>query len=171
MSRSIAIGCSRSRPASCYGLLALFAAITALVSSYALIAEPQTIRDHLSFLAGVLPAGTFSVVEDQIARVLAKGEVKLGATFLFSFALALWSANGGMKAIIDALNVVYDEDEKRGFIKLNAVSLAFTLGGLILSPSWPRSDWWWLHRSYCRWSGWVPSGMFCFGLVVGRPSL
>jgi membrane protein len=50
---------------------------------------------------------------------------------LFSFALALWSANGGMKAIIDALNVVYDEDEKRGFIKLNAVSLAFTLGGLV----------------------------------------
>ena len=36
-----------------------------------------------------------------------------------------------MKAIIDALNVVYDEDEKRGFIKLNAVSLAFTLGGLV----------------------------------------
>ena len=35
-----------------------------------------------------------------------------------------------MKAIIDALNVVYDEHEKRGFVKLNVVSLAFTLGGL-----------------------------------------
>jgi membrane protein len=45
--------------------------------------------------------------------------------------LAVWSANGGMKAIIDALNVVYDEKEKRGFIKLNAVSLAFTVGGVI----------------------------------------
>jgi membrane protein len=102
-----------------------------LVSCYALVADPQTIRDHLSFLAGALPAGTFGVVEDQIARVLAKGEVKLGVAFLFSFALALWSANGGMKAIIDALNVVYDETEKRGFFKLNAVSLAFTVGGLV----------------------------------------
>jgi membrane protein len=43
----------------------------------------------------------------------------------------LWSANAGMKAIMDALNVVYDEKEKRGFINLNLVSLAFTIGGII----------------------------------------
>jgi membrane protein len=36
-----------------------------------------------------------------------------------------------MKAIIDALNVVYDEREKRGFVKLTLVALAFTLGGLV----------------------------------------
>jgi len=79
----------------------------------------------------MLPSDTFSVVQDQVGRVLAKGEVTLGTAFLFSFALALWSANGGTKAIIDALNVVYDEKEERGFFKLNAVSLAFTLGGLV----------------------------------------
>jgi membrane protein len=114
-----------------YGLLALFPAITALVSSYALFANAKTINDHLSFLSEILPPGTFSIVQDQIGRVLAKGESKLGAAFLFSLCLALWSANGGMKAVIDALNVVYDEKEKRGFLKLNAVSLAFTVGGLI----------------------------------------
>jgi membrane protein len=113
-----------------YGLLALFPAITALVSSYALFADPQTINEHLSFIANVLPSGTFSIVQDQVGRVLAKGDTKLGFAFGVSLLLAVWSANGGMKAIIDALNVVYDEEEKRGFIKLNAVSLAFTLGGL-----------------------------------------
>jgi membrane protein len=114
-----------------YGLLAFFPAITALVSVYALVADPQTINEHLSLLAGVLPSGAFTIAQEQIGRVLAKGDVKLGAAFLFSFALAIWSANGGMKAIIDALNVVYDEKEKRGFFKLNAVSLAFTLGGML----------------------------------------
>lgn len=113
-----------------YGLLALFPAITALVSSYALFADGNTINDHLSLLAGILPEGTFGIVKDQVSRVLAKGEVKLGTAFLISLALALWSANGGMKAIIDSLNVVYDEEEQRGFFKLNAVSLAFTLGSL-----------------------------------------
>jgi len=113
-----------------YGLLALFPAITALVSSYALFADGKTIGEHLSLLAGVLPSGTFSVVQDQVGRVLAKGEVKLGTAFLVALLLALWSANGGMKAIIDALNVVYEDDEERGFFKLNAVSLAFTLGCL-----------------------------------------
>jgi membrane protein len=113
-----------------YALLALFPAITALVSSFALFSDGNTINDHLSLLAGVVPAGTFSVVQDQVARVLAKGDVKLGTAFLFSLLLALWSANGGVKAIIDALNVVYEEDETRGFFKLNAVSLLFTLGSL-----------------------------------------
>ena len=51
--------------------------------------------------------------------------------FGFSLLLAIWSANGGMKAIIDALNVVYDEKEKRGFVKLNLYSLTFTLGALV----------------------------------------
>jgi membrane protein len=114
-----------------YGLLALFPAITAIVSSYALFAAPSTINEHLSSIAGILPGGAFDIVKDQVGRVIAKGDVKLGLAFGFSFLLAVWSANGGMKAIIDALNVVYEEDEKRGFLKLNAVSLAFTFGGII----------------------------------------
>jgi membrane protein len=114
-----------------YGLLALFPAITALVSSYALFAKASTINDHLSMISGVLPGGAFEIVKDQVGRVLAKGDVKLGMAFAVSFLFAVWSANGGMKAIIDALNVVYEEKEKRSFFKLNAVSLAFTFGGLV----------------------------------------
>src|SRR3954463_13074941 len=114
-----------------YGLLALFPAITAIVSSYALFAKPSTINDHLSSIAGILPGGAFDIIKDQAGRVVAKGDVKLGLAFLFSFLLAVWSANGGMKAMIDAINVAYEEEEKRGFFKLNAVSLAFTFGGLV----------------------------------------
>src|SRR5436305_8116957 len=114
-----------------YGLLALFPAITALVSSYALFAKASTISGHLALLAGVLPGGAFDIVQDQVNRVLAKGDVKLGFAFAFSFLLAVWSANGGTKALMDALNVAYEEQEKRGFFKLNLVSLAFTFAGLI----------------------------------------
>jgi membrane protein len=114
-----------------YGLLALFPAITALVSSYGLFAKGSTINQHLSMLAGMLPESAFGIVRDQVERVLAKGDVTLGLAFLFSFVLAVWSANGGVKAVIDALNVAYEEEEKRGFLKLNAISLTFTFGALI----------------------------------------
>jgi membrane protein len=114
-----------------YGLLALFPTITALVSSYALFSDADTINDHMTFLSGFLPEGTFSIIQDQVNRVLSKGDMKLGGAFLGSLILAIWSANGGMKAVIDALNVVYDEKEKRGFFELNAVSLAFTAGGVV----------------------------------------
>jgi membrane protein len=113
-----------------FGLLAVFPAITALVSSYGLFADPSTIAGNLQTLAYMLPDGSFQIVQDQIARVLGNGQAQLGLTFLFGLALALWSANAGVKAVIDALNVVYGEREKRGFIKLNLLSLAFTTGAL-----------------------------------------
>jgi membrane protein len=113
-----------------FGLLAVFPAITALVSCYGLFANPATIGANLQTLALMLPEGSFQIVQDQIARVLMKGNTALGATFLFGLALAIWSANAGVKAVIDALNVVYDEREKRSFVRLNLLSLAFTTGGI-----------------------------------------
>jgi len=113
-----------------FGLLAVFPAITALVSSYGLFADPSTIGANLQTLALMLPQGTFQIVQDQVARVLAKGNTELGATFLFGLAFAIWSANAGVKALIDALNVAYEEREKRSFVQLNVLSLTFTVGGI-----------------------------------------
>jgi membrane protein len=114
-----------------FGLLAIFPAITALVSFYGLFANPSTIAANLQSLALMLPEGSFQIVQDQIARVLAKGNTELGATFLFGLALAVWSANAGVKALIDALNVAYGEREKRSFLQLNLLSLAFTISGIV----------------------------------------
>ena len=113
-----------------FGLLAVFPAVTALVSSYGLFADPSTIGANLQTLAVMLPEGSFQIVQDQIARVIGQGGSALGWTFLFGLSLALWSANAGVKAVIDALNVVYDEREKRSFFGLNLLSLAFTIGGI-----------------------------------------
>ncbi len=113
-----------------YGLLAIFPAITATVSIYGLFAKGSTINEHLSIVADFLPGGAMDIVQEQVNRLVSKGDAKLGFGFIFGLVVALWSANAGMKAIIDALNVVYDEKEKRGFIKLNLVSLAFTMAAL-----------------------------------------
>src|SRR5665213_3693217 len=113
-----------------FGLLAVFPAITALVSCYGLFANPSTIGANLQTLALMLPQGSFQIVQDQIARVLMKGHTAFGAAFLFGLGLAIWSANAGVKAVIDALNVVYEEREKRSFIRLNLLSLTLTTCGI-----------------------------------------
>jgi membrane protein len=113
-----------------YGLLAVFPAITALVSCYGLLANPSTIGGNLQTLSLMLPDSSFQIVQDQVARVLAKGNTALGATFLFGLGFAIWSANAGVKAVIDALNVVYEVREKRGFIRLNLLSLTLTTCGI-----------------------------------------
>jgi membrane protein len=110
-----------------YSLLALFPAIAAGVSVYALFADAATISKHLSIAADIIPAGTLDLLGEEISRIAAKSDGKLTAGFLAGLAIALWSANAGMKAIFDALNTIYDEEEKRGLIWLNVVSLFFTI--------------------------------------------
>ena len=65
------------------------------------------------------------------ARVVSRGPQTLGLTFLVGFGVSLWSANAAMKSLFDTLNIVYGEEEKRGFVKLNAISLLFTVGGIL----------------------------------------
>ncbi|GJD97002.1 YihY/virulence factor BrkB family protein [Methylobacterium iners] len=114
-----------------FTLLSLFPAIAALVSCYGLIADVGVINEHLASLQGVLPSGAVEVIGEQVKRIAAKGTGSLGLTFFTSLLLSLWSANAAMKAIFDALNVVYEEEEKRSFLMLNLRSLTFTVGALV----------------------------------------
>jgi membrane protein len=116
-----------------YGLLALFPALAAFVSLYGLIASPDTVIKHLSALTTVMPADGYELIQEQALKLTAQGGSKLGLSLIISLALSIWSANAGMKAMFDALNVAYGEDEKRGFVKLNLMSLAFTAGVLLFA--------------------------------------
>jgi membrane protein len=111
-------------------LLALFPGIAGLIAVYGLFADPGTMAGHLNELAGILPEGGTQIVSEQINRLTAQPPQKLGFAMVAGLAISLWSANGGIKAMFDALNVVYREKEKRSFIVLNLQSLAFTVGAL-----------------------------------------
>ena len=73
------------------------------------------------------PAASLDLLREEITRIAAKSDGKLTFGFLFGLGIALWSANAGMKAIFDALNIIYDEEEKRGIVWLNVVSLFYTI--------------------------------------------
>lgn len=116
-----------------YTLLAIFPALAALVAIYGLFSDPAKITGHLEQLQGLMPGGAIDIARDQLARVSAKGSQALGVTFLVSLAISLWSANAAMKSLFDTLNVVYREPERRGFIKLNTISLLFTAGAILFA--------------------------------------
>ena len=119
-----------------YSLVALFPAIAAGVSLYAFFTDAASITNHLSLVADVVPGASLDLLRDEITRIATRSDGRLTFNFLISFAIALWSANAGMKAIFDALNIIYDEDEKRGIVWLNVVSLFFTLcaiGGMVFA--------------------------------------
>ena len=118
--------------ATFYLLLALFPALTAFVSLYGFVADPRTIADHIAFLGGVLPSGGLEIINTQLQALVKQDPDALSAGFLLGLAIALVSANSGIKSLFEGMNVAYGETENRGFVKLNALSLAFTMGGILV---------------------------------------
>ena len=114
-----------------YGLLAIFPALAALVSLYGLFTDPKTISDHMMMLSSIVPGGGIDILKDQMTRVSENGSSKLSFGLLFGLVVSLWSANQGIKALFDVLNITYDEQEKRGYIRLTLITLGFTLASLI----------------------------------------
>jgi membrane protein len=114
-----------------YALLALFPAIAAFISIYGLFTDPSQVSNELNSLGGVVPGGGLQLIQSQITALTAKGHGTLGFAAIIGLAVSLWSANSGVKSLIGALNVVYHEHEKRSFVKLTIISLAFTMGTIV----------------------------------------
>ena len=113
-----------------FTLLAAFPGIAAVVSLYGLFTDATTISTHLTLLSGLLPADVIMLVGEQVKLVARKSNDTLGGAFLVSLGLALYSANSGIVALFDALNVVYDEKERRSPIRLYSTTFVFTLAGV-----------------------------------------
>lgn len=111
-----------------FALLAVFPAIATIVSLYGLFADSGTIRGHLSLLAGILPDGVLELLGEQISLISTQGSDTLSVAFVVGFLVALWSANSGVAALFDALNVVYGEKEKRSLVRFYATTFLLTLG-------------------------------------------
>jgi membrane protein len=111
-----------------FALLAVFPAIATIVSLYGLFADTSTIRGHLSLLAGILPGGVLELIGRQISLIVTQGNDTLSVAFIIGFLVALWSANSGVAALFDALNVVYSETEKRSLLRFYATTFLITLG-------------------------------------------
>jgi membrane protein len=116
--------------ATYYLLLALFPTVVAFVSLYGLFTDPSTVNQHVALLSGIVPAGGMQIIDEQLTRLTQQGPATLGVGLFVSLALALWSSSSGIKTLFEAMNIAYDEREKRSFIQLNGLALLFTVGGL-----------------------------------------
>ena len=103
----------------------------ALVLVYGLIASPLTVMDHMAKLTMIMPDDIARLVGEQLMNVVLTSDGKKGFGLLLALALALFGARSGAGAIITALNVAYDEEEKRGFLRFNLLAIAITCGAVV----------------------------------------
>ena len=114
--------------AAFYLMLAIFPALGAFVSIYGFVADPTSIASQITFLQGILPSGGLELISRQLESLVSQDPSALSLGLVMTLAVSLWSANNGVKTIFAALNIAYEEVEKRSFIKLNLVAFTFTLG-------------------------------------------
>jgi membrane protein len=111
-----------------YSLLAIFPAITAFVSLYGIVADPGRVQEQIQRLQGVIPSDGLTLIGDQLRAVADAGTSRLGLSAALALLIALWSAGAGVRALMTALNIAYQEDEKRGIVKFYLMAFAFTVG-------------------------------------------
>nr|WP_316782400.1 YihY/virulence factor BrkB family protein [Sedimentitalea todarodis] len=110
-----------------YGLLALFPATTALIAIGGLLVEPNMIVEQMHGLSGMVPEDVITIVTAQATAVAGSREGRLGLAAILGILIALYSASKGMASLMEGINVAYDEQEERGFIRLKLVTFALTI--------------------------------------------
>lgn len=114
-----------------YSLLAMFPALASFAALYGLFADVAQVQDHLRTLSVVMPPEMLKFVGTEMVRISTAHEGGLSLAFAGGLLLSIWSANGATKAMITALNIAFEEQEKRGLVRRTLTSLAFTLGFLV----------------------------------------
>lgn len=109
-----------------YGFLAIVPLLGAMVLTYGLFADMAEVTGHLAILTSVLPQDAAKLIGDLLVDVVASSSGKKGVGLLAALAIALFGARNAAGAIITALNIAYEEEETRGFLRVNLIALAIT---------------------------------------------
>ena len=115
-----------------YAMLALFPAIIAVVTIYGMVAEPAQVESQVNEFAKGLPSGADQLITEQLKNVVNAGEQSLSIGLALSLLAVFWSVSSGVQGLVKSLNLVYDERETRGFLKLRGLSLLLTLGAIVV---------------------------------------
>lgn len=116
-----------------YALFSFIPALTSVVLIYAWVSDPSEIAQHLASVSQFMPAELQEILKTQLSTLASSASTSLGIGAIFSLLLSLWAASKISKTVMEAMNIIYDEKDSRGFFKLNGMALALTLLGVLLS--------------------------------------
>ena len=116
-----------------YGFLALVPLLGAMVLTYGLVASPETVLRQAQGLTSVLPVEAAELIGEQLMSAVQTSGDKKGLGLLAAMAVALWGARNAAGSIFTALNITYEEEERRGFSKVLLLSLLMTAAAVILA--------------------------------------
>lgn len=116
-----------------YAFLAIFPAIGAAAMIWGAVADPAVVRAQLEAMRGLVPPAAYEILSAQLTEVSQGSGAVLSFGAAFSLLIAIWSSTKGVKALMAAMNIAYEQVEDRGFVRQNLIALALTLGAILLA--------------------------------------
>jgi membrane protein len=113
-----------------YALFAVFPALSALIALYGLTADPATVELQFGMLSSVLPPQAYQIVIEQIRRIGETSNQSLGWGLVLSVGIALWSVSNLTQAMFAALNIAYEEPERRSLVRFYLSAFTFAILGI-----------------------------------------
>ena len=116
-----------------YGFFALLSLLGLIVLSYGFFADPVTVIKHMRTVTGVLPTDVALLIGDQLMTAVRSSETTKGVGILVAFLVAFYGGTNGAAAVLTALNIAYEEKEKRSLLKFYVLAVVMTLSALVIA--------------------------------------
>jgi membrane protein len=116
-----------------FGFLSLVPALGLIVMLYGLVADPQSIFDRMVEIIRVVPAQAAMLINDQLSNLIKTAAATHGLAAIPAVAIALYGASGAASGIVSSLNIIYEQEEKRGIVRLTALSLTIAAGVICIA--------------------------------------
>jgi membrane protein len=115
-----------------YAFLAFVPGLIAFISVYGLAANPSDVKRQVDDVAAALPKEVQSFLVFQLNSIIKANTSAVSLTLAVAVLVALWSASGGIAALVTGIHVALDRDEPKSFVTKRAKALALTFGAIVL---------------------------------------
>jgi membrane protein len=116
-----------------YGFFALLSLLGLIVLVYGLAADPVTVIEHMRALTNVLPTDGAFIIGDQLMNAVKASQKAKGFAILLAFLVATYGGTNGASSVITALNIAYEEKEKRSLARFYLLAVSMTFAALVLA--------------------------------------
>jgi len=115
-----------------YAFLAIPATLLIAAGLFGLFAGPDAVTNVIDKLQGIIPSQASNLLEDSLDRLTQNQGTSI-TLIAVGGALALWTLSGAMQNVMWALNMAYDREETRGFLRRRIVAAAMAVFALMAS--------------------------------------
>jgi membrane protein len=116
-----------------YGFLALVPLLGILVLTYGVFAQPDTVIQHVMTMLRILPPDVVELVGQLLMNAVQSSEQTSGLGILLALLIALYAGGNGAGAVMTALNISYEEKEKRSLLRFYLTAFAITLAAVLIA--------------------------------------